>query len=582
MTTHNSDPNIATPLRHAHRAVITGLTMALAALTAACSGIPEKAERIDRDIERVLEQAAYPAPPPAEETRELLMPEPEPAVEAPPEERFDLFVDEAPARQFLMSLVAESDWNMTVHPELRGAVSLELKNVTIPEVLEVMREVYGYEYSRNDTGFIVMPATLQTRVYEIDYLNLTRSGSSRTKVSSGQATNLPPSLLDTTGTGGYGGSGGFGGDGEDNDTASTQIETENDTQFWDDLEASVTRIVGEAEGTHVISNSQAGVLSVRAMPNEHRAVQEFLDIVQGSVQRQVILEARIIEVELRDRFRSGINWQALFEIDDVDFGVGQAAGQELFEEGASALRGNPLNVNPGAPIEGFDSTAFGGPFTLAAGSADFNGFIELLETQGKTRVLSSPRIATVNNQKAVIKVGDDEFFVTGIESQTAAGTATSTTASTVQLTPFFSGIALDVIPQISKSGDVILHVHPTVSEVRDEVKTFTTGGEEESLPLAFSTVRESDSIIRARSGQLVVIGGLMRDEAIERSIGTPGLGRLPLIGNLFNNRLEESVKTELVILIRPIVISNDDSAWTDQARRRLDRIRRLGGPAGEE
>lgn len=552
----------------------TGLVLLVLA-TAACTTIPEQAEKTDRDIDRTLERALDTGPPPADETHALLMPEDDPVAEVPPEERFDVFVDGASARQFLMSLVAESDWNMTVHPELSGTVSLELKNVTVPEVLEVMREVYGYEYKRTETGFIVMPASLQTYVYEIDYLNLTRSGSSRTRVSSGQSTNMPPSLLDSTGSGGLGTSRSTGE--SDEDTASTRIETESDSQFWDDLAESVTRIVGGGEGRHVITNAQAGVLSVRAMPDEHRSVREFLDIVQGSVQRQVILEARIIEVELRDQFRSGINWQALFEINGVDFGIGQVAGSDLFEEGTAATRGRPVNVRPGSPIEGFNSTAFGGPFTLAAGSADFNSFIELLETQGNTRVLSSPRIATVNNQKAVIKVGDDEFFVTGIESQTAAGTATSTTASTVQLTPFFSGIALDVIPQISDSGDVILHVHPTVSSVRDQVKTFTTGGREESLPLAFSTVRESDSIIRARSGQLVVIGGLMRDEASERRVGTPGLGRLPLIGNLFTNRLEETIKTELVILIRPIVIGEDDSAWTEQARERLDRIRQLGG-----
>lgn len=562
-----------------HRAV-TVLITALTLATTACTSIPEKAERTDRDIERVLEQALEPAPPTSEEVRGLLLPEPEPAIAAPPEERFDVFVDDAPARQFLMSLVTDSDWNMVVHPQLSGSVSLELKNVTVPEVLEIMREVYGYEHTRTQTGFIVMPAQLQTQVYEVDYLNLTRSGSSRTRVSSGQATNLPPSLLDTTGGSSLGGSGGQAGDGEETD--STRIETENNTQFWEDLEESITRIVGGEAGRHVITNAQAGVLSVRAMPDEHRSVREFLDIVQGSVQRQVILEARIIEVELRDRFRSGINWQALFEVDGVDFGIGQVAGSGIFDEGTSALRRNPLSINPGSAIQGFQSSAFGGPFTLAAGSADFNGFIELLETQGNTRVLSSPRIATVNNQKAVIKVGDDEFFVTGVESQTAAGTATSTTASSVQLTPFFSGIALDVIPQISRSGDVILHVHPTISEVRDQIKTFTTGGQEESLPLAFTTVRESDSIIRAKSGQLVVIGGLMRDEASERGIGTPGLSRIPLFGNLFNNRLEESIKTELVILIRPIVIGEDNAEWTEQAQQRLDRIRQLGGSTRTE
>jgi MSHA biogenesis protein MshL len=364
---------------------------------------------------------------------------------------------------------------------------------------------------------------------------------------------------------------------EQEETASTRIETENDTSFWDDLEDSVTRLVGETEGRHVIANAQAGVLSVRAMPEEHRAVAGFLEIIEGSVQRQVILEARIIEVELLDRFRSGINWELLFEIDGVDFAVGQVAGNSLFDEGTSAIRGAPLDIGAGGTsVGGFQSSAFGGPFTLSAGSEDFSSFIELLETQGNTRVLSSPRIATVNNQKAVIKVGTDEFFVTGVQSQVAAGTAASTAASTVQLTPFFSGIALDVTPQINESGDVILHIHPTVSEVTDQTKTFTTGGREESLPLAFSTVRESDSIIRARSGQLVVIGGLMRDEVAERRIGTPGLGRLPLLGHLFSSRNDESIKTELVILLRPIVIG-DDSAWTDMAQERLERIRELGG-----
>ncbi|MFU8876791.1 MAG: pilus (MSHA type) biogenesis protein MshL [Wenzhouxiangellaceae bacterium] len=548
--------------------------IALLLLAGACGTVREQGERTDREIDRAMEQAMSAPEPTPEQTRALLMPEPEPLAEAPPEERFDVFVDDAPARAFLMSLVTDSDWNMVVHPQLTGRVSLELKNVTVPEVLEVMRQVYGYEYSETSAGFIVEPARMHTRVYEIDYLSLNRIGVSRTRVSSGQSTNLPPSLLDSSGSRSFGRS--STGDQDEDDSSSTRIQTDNETRFWEELATAVQSLVGGENGARVITNAQAGVLSVHAMPDGHRAVSEFLTAVEGSVQRQVILEARIIEVELRDEFRSGINWEAMFSIGGTDFNIGQVAGQGLFEEGTSAIRGVGRDIAAGTLPSGFSTTAFGGPFTLAAGSSDFSSFIELLETQGNTRVLSSPRIATVNNQKAVIKVGNDEFFVTGIESQTAAGTATSTTASTVQLTPFFSGVALDVTPQISADGNVILHVHPSISEVREQVKQFTTSGQEETLPLAFSTVRESDSIIRARSGEVVVIGGLMRDMVSEERIGTPGISRVPLIGHLFGSRQNRSIKTELVILIRPVVVDSS-SVWADQARERLDRIRQLGG-----
>ncbi len=563
-------------MNHFNQVTRLATVTALLLLVSACGTVREQAERTDQEIDRSIEQALSAPELSREQARALLMPEPEPMIEAPPEERFDVFVDDASAREFLMSLVTDSDWNMVVHPELSGRVSLELRNVTVPEVLDVLRQVYGYEYRQTSAGYIVEPARMQTRIYEVDYLSLIRTGVSRTRVASGQSTNLPPSLLDSGGGSSFGRSGSGAGGEDDDDASSTRIQTDNETNFWEELAAAIESLVATDAGARVISNAQAGVVSVHAMPEGHRAVQEFLAAVEGSVQRQVILEARVIEVELRDEFRSGINWEAMFSIGGTDFNIGQIAGQGLFEEGRSAIRGAGRDIAVGTLPEGFSTTAFGGPFSLAAGSSDFSSFIELLETQGNTRVLSSPRIATVNNQKAVIKVGSDEFFVTGIESQTAAGTATSTTASTVQLTPFFSGVALDVTPQISQDGHIILHVHPSISEVREQVKQFTTGGQQETLPLAFSTVRESDSIIRARSGEVVVIGGLMRDTVSEERIGTPGISRLPLVGHLFGSRQNRSVKTELVILLQPVVV-DDSRVWADQAQQRLDRIRKLGG-----
>jgi len=200
--------------------------------------------------------------------------------------------------------------------------------------------------------------------------------------------------------------------------------------------------------------------------------------------------------------------------------------------------------------------------------------IDLLETQGLVQVLSSPRISTINNQKAVIKVGTDEFFVTDISSTTVAGAGSSTTSPDVTLTPFFSGIALDVTPQIDGNNNIVLHVHPSISEVEDQEKLLTLGADKITLPLAKSTIRESDSIIRARSGQVVVIGGLMQTQMRDSDSGIPLLKDTPGIGNLFKQRDMKNRKTELIILIRPIIV--EDNTWGDYLKKSQQRISGFG------
>ncbi len=302
----------------------------------------------------------------------------------------------------------------------------------------------------------------------------------------------------------------------------------------------------------------------------------------------MILEAKILEVELSDGFQSGINWTALLEPGTNETVLtGQTGGGGIFSGDSVGGAGfaNP-NVNnsgitdPSVTLSsgnlgqqaGTIASSFGGVFALALSLSDFTAFIELLETQGNVQVLSSPRVSTVNNQKAVIKVGTDEFFVTNVSSTTIAGTTTTTTPS-VTLTPFFSGIALDVIPQISQSGEVILHIHPTVSEVREQEKDITVAGEAQTLPLAFSSVRESDSIVRAYSNQIVVIGGLMQNTNRESVASTPLLGDLPFIGSLFRHTRQSARKSELVILLRPIVV--DGRAWRDSLRKSSETYRSM-------
>ncbi|MBS3805789.1 MAG: pilus (MSHA type) biogenesis protein MshL, partial [Oleiphilaceae bacterium] len=219
----------------------------------------------------------------------------------------------------------------------------------------------------------------------------------------------------------------------------------------------------------------------------------------------------------------------------------------------------------------------GGVFSASIETGDFTGVIDLLGRQGNVQILSSPRISTMNNQKAVIKVGSDEFFVTDIEfdeDESAVAGAESTRTS-VDLTPFFSGISLDVTPQIAESGTITLHVHPSVSEVSDQQKVITVGRQDVSLPLALSTVRETDSVIRAESGQIVVIGGLMQSNSEDNNSAVPFFSELPLFGELFRQRKFDSTKSELVILLRPIVA--DRTNYDDDVSASRERMSVLRG-----
>jgi len=525
------------------------LLLALAvALVVACAAEPERAaqEDVPRDVADAL------LPPLAPAGREPSRSE--------GEQRFDVNVRDVPAQAFFLSLIEGTSYNIIVQPGVAGEITLNLRGVTVPEVMDHVREGFGYDYVRTGNAFTVYSETMQSRVFRVNYLNVRRTGKSRISVSSGQLTERPA----TTGT-------------QPSDTgragtiASSGIETDSDADFWKEIESTLRTLIPEGAGRKLIVNPDAGLVVARAMTSELRSVESYLRTLQANLTRQVILEAKIVEVALSESFQAGINWTAVTtNSDGYSSATGQFGGAGVFEDGANASVGSPIPVDPvtGAMSVPVAPTAIGGAITAVLSINDFNAVIEMLQGQGDVKVLSSPRVSTVNNQKAIIKVGSDEFFVTKVQSNATNTGGTGTTSRTVEFTPFFSGIALDVTPQIDEQGIVTLHVHPTVSDVQDDVKQLEFGaGETETFPLALSSVREADSIVRARSGQIVVIGGLMQENNRDDRFGVPLLSRIPLIGFLFRQTRTSSRKSELVILLKPIVVESDEQ-WAEEVRRR--------------
>jgi MSHA biogenesis protein MshL len=367
---------------------------------------------------------------------------------------------------------------------------------------------------------------------------------------------------------------------------STDVSTTSDTDFWVDLKAAVEAIVGSKEGGRsVVFSPQSGVVVIRAMPDELRNVDAYLKATQLAVDRQVILEAKILEVELNDSFQSGVNWASFASLksshDNRVSGGLLSPGSSLtplpFNGGQPATISDPstgLAASTGFSLSNAATTA-GSMFGLAVQTSNFAALISFLETQGTVHVLSSPRVAAVNNQKAVLKIGTDEFFVTGVTSNTNSTAAGTTTTPSVTLQAFFSGVVLDVTPQIDDKGNILLHVHPSVSQVSTVNKAVSLGTAGNlNLPLAASATSELDSIVRGSNGQVVAIGGLMRQSSTSDNSQLPVAGSVPVLGNLFGAKKRVNQKRELVVLIKPTIVEGVNN-WNDDlldAGRRIEQL----------
>ncbi|NVJ62361.1 MAG: pilus (MSHA type) biogenesis protein MshL [Gammaproteobacteria bacterium] len=469
--------------------------------------------------------------------------------------KFDVKADKLPLNQFLLGLVDGTDINVLVDPNLIEPVTLQLRNVTIEEVLSVLEQSHDIDVQQKGNIYYVGGAKLITAVYPLDYLNLQRKGNSQTQVSSGQIYNGGQNQNQNN----SGQSNNSGGSGQNSVTTinSSKIETESETNLWQEVQDALNAIVSDEQGNLVMVSPQTGIVLVKARPMVQRQVSEYLGVAQANLGRQVMLEAKILEVELNEGFQSGIDWSKVKV---------NGAGNLIALDQVGQVLDTPADANP-----------INGVFNLLYESDPndpnpFSATVSLLQDQGDVQVLSSPRISTINNQKAVIKVGTDEFYVTDISTTTTSGIS-STTTPDVTLTPFFSGIALDVMPQISANGEIILHVHPSVSEVRDQTKRIEIGDQDLTLPLALSSIRESDSIVKLKSGQVVVIGGLMQNQISKTESGVPIISSIPVLGNLFKQQRDKLVKSELVLLLKATIM--DDQQWNKSVIESEQRFRQM-------
>ena len=463
----------------------------------------------------------------------------------PPEklEKYTVVVNEVPVKELLFALARDAKVNVDIDPSISGVVTLNAVDQTLPQLLERISRQVDLRYELKQGNLFVSPDEPYFKTYKVGYLNMSRETSGTVTVSTQIASTSSGGSSGGASGGGGGGAGGGGGN-----TSTTQITSESNHEFWKNLATSINAILndgssqGGATGASdaVVVNPESGIVTVRATARQHEVIQKFIDQVLESVRRQVMIQATVVEVNLSHQYQAGIDWSA------VDLrGTGFSLTSTLL--GAPGLTGPPI-TSSSFTMSYANPNASGGPITAA---------INLLSEFGDTKVLSSPQIMALNNQTAVLKVVEN-FVYFDIKSDISSGNQNSNALKSFTTTPQTVpvGLILTVTPQISSDDSVTLDIRPTISTV---VRTETDPNPDlvdvkNLIPVV--RVREMESILKVDNRQIAVLGGLMQDTYQNKNRETPGAARVPLLGDLFKSKDRESLKTELVIFLRPIVVKN--------------------------
>jgi general secretion pathway protein D len=568
-------------------------TLLALALAACQAPTPQQPLAGHLSSETSLPQARGDIPAPVQQT--LAVPKPR---STPKTETYSVVVNNVQVKDLLFALARDAKVNVDIHPGITGVVSLNAINQTLPQLLTRISKQVDMRFELDGPNLSVMPDSPFLKHYKVDYVNMARNVTGTVSINTQIATSVP-------GAGGTGGGGGTpvaaGGN-----TSKTEITNTSKNLFWEQLEKNIKDILHETdkvfpegssetvveqansqtstgaaalpqgggqraaqaiasalqtnpvpgsssqatgnslvrrstfrEAASVIMNPESGVITVRATSRQHEKIQEFIDRVIVSSRRQVLIEATIIEVQLGEGYQQGIQWERLRKDGSTKFSITPAT----------------VNSNVGTAVSPFTIS-----FSQLGGAFDIAGMVDLLQSYGTAKVLSSPRLSVLNNQTALLKVVENYtyFFVkSDIVPASVVGaqptTATTTTPQTVSV-----GLVMTVTPQVSDSGTVILNVRPSISSITelkaDPNPELAKAGVSNLVPQI--STREIESVMRVNSGEIAVLGGLMKDGVDWKTGRIPLAGQIPLIGELFNTRNNSATKSELVIFLRPLIIKD--------------------------
>ena len=513
-----------------------------------------------------------------------ILPQPKPTSRP---ETYSVVVNGVKVQELLFALARDAKLNIDVHPGITGTVTLNAIEQTLPQLLSRISKQADMRWELDGPNLIVMPDSPYLHIYRIDYVNMERTSTGTVGVSSQIGTG-------TAGAGGGGAAGGGAGGG--NSSSTTVLNTSNN-KFWTTLEKNIKDILHETdkvlptggpsfqpravppqtpgaagapspvapeatapnisfrEAAAVIVNAEASLVIVRATSRQHEKIQEFLDQVLANAKRQVLIEATIAEVQLNNQYQQGIDWSVL-----RTRGITTVSASQISSGNFTTNPNPPPGITEAAPGSLPSASSIPNLLTLAASrGTNIAGVLQLLESFGTVRVLSSPKLSVLNNQTALLRVVDNVVYfnvqvtvIPGGPNQNST-TATNTSPVTVPV-----GFVMNVTPQISDNDTILLNVKPTTTRVvrfiSDPNPDLARAGVQNLIPQL--RMREMESLIKVNSGQIAVLGGLIEDSVNDVEDTIPIINSIPFIGSFFSSRNRNNTKTELVIFMRPIVVKD--------------------------
>jgi len=457
--------------------------------------------------------------------------------------RYTLVMAGADARELFLSLAKENDFNLILSPEISGAVTMDIKEAAAPEIMEEVCGLLGCRVEFSGKTVRVLPEKRVARIFRLDYLLTTRAGSGSLTASTSTGGGGTSTTGSTAAPGGS--TGGGGGESESRNT----INTDEKFDLWTGIQEEVQSLLSGGDARAVV-NRAAGTLAVTDYAANLERVSAYLNVLESRMRNGVVIETKILEVTLDDETQYGINWTALPDLSSLSL-RGNLAG------GATAIQ----SLSAGTTS-----------FQIGVAGGKFNAIIDALAQQGQINVLSAPKVSTLNNQKAIIRIGRQDVFFRAVVTP-----ATTTSAAFVTFTPdtITVGIILSVTPQIGRDGKIMLAIHPSITEKVGSA----SAPDGNTAPIV--DVRETNTMVTVPDGETVFIGGLMQERTQEIVKSVPLLGDIPFLGALFRNTDQKKKKTELVILITPRILKESNAAEISREEEtrlhRSDRGYHVGG-----